>query len=134
MSARPNSVTVAAIIIMVLSGFGLLSMLFLFEMKDSPLMQQALQANPTPVPVQIGIGLTGSLLCLACGILLLLRHGWVRYVYIVWSVGSIVYGFITSPTPLLMIPGTVIFLVLAYFLFTPAARAWFGKQDAAPAA
>ena len=134
MSTRPASITVIGIILMIFGGFGVLAMLMFIAMKDSPFMQPALQMNPMPVSVQIAFGLVGTLVYILCGALLLLRQGWARYAYILWNVFSIAYTLYTSPySPLLLIPSVVILAVAVYFMFTPPVRAWFRKQDAAPA-
>lgn len=136
MSTRPTSVTVVSIIIIVLACFGLLSTLLYFAVKDDPMVQQALQGSAVPGTVQIALGLGSGLIDLICGILLLLRQGWARYVYVILGVANIIYTFATSPyTPFMLVLSTVFFLVVAYFLFTPKARAWFGKRETAtPAA
>ena len=48
-------------------------------------------------------------------------NGWARTTYVAWTAINLVFGFATSPFKTMMIPGVVFFLVVAFFLYRPAA-------------
>lgn len=129
MPARPMSVIVVAWILIVFALFGLLSMLMLLALSGTPLMQASLARVHTPLPVQISFGTFGSLLQLSCGIALLFRQNWARYLYTAWAVIGLAYSVITSPYTLwLMVPSIVFTIVIVYFLFTPVANRYFTRE------
>lgn len=129
MPARPMSVTVVAWILIVFALFGLLGVLFTALLWDTPLVQQTLARVHAPVPVQAAIGLGGLAIRLACGIALLFRQNWARYLYTGWAVIGLAYAVIASPYTLWLLVPTLIFtLVIVYFLFTPAAKKYFAGK------
>lgn len=126
MPARPMSVSVVAWLLIVLALLGLLGMLMLLAMSGSPIMQASLARAHMPLPVQLSFGTFSSLVQLLCGIALLFRQNWARFLYAVWSVIALGYGVVTSPyTSWLLVPSLVFVLVVVYFLFRPAARGYF---------
>ena len=129
MSERPTSITVIGWILIVLGILGLLGMLVFAGLMNSPLVQQTMEASRVPASVQLGVGFTGTLIYLVCGISLLKRQGWARFVYAAWGLISFIYMFLSSPYPsLLMIPNVVLYLVIVFFLFTPASRTYFASR------
>jgi hypothetical protein len=134
MNARPTSVTVIGWILIVFGICGLLGMLLFAGLMNSPLVQQTMEASRVPASVQLAVGFAGVAVYLVCGISLLKRQGWARFVYAIWGLASFVYMFLSSPYPsLLMIPSAVLYLVIVFFLFRPAARTYFAGKDSAPA-
>lgn len=132
MPARPMSVSVVAWILIVFALFGLLSMFMLLALSGSPLMQASLARAHTPLPVQISFGTFSSLVQLLCGIALLFRQNWARFLYTGWAVIGLTYSVITSPYTLwLLVPSLLFTLVIVYFLFTPAAKEYFIGETAA---
>ena len=135
MPARPMSVSVVAWILIVFALFGLFSMLILLAISGSPLMQASLARVHAPLPVQISFGTFGSLVQLLCGIALLFRQNWARFLYTGWAVIGLAYSVITSPYTLwLIVPSLIYTLVIVYFLFTPAAKQYFTGANTATAA
>ena len=129
---RPTSITVIGWILIVFGVFGLLSVLVILALKDNPIMQQSMTVIPVALPVQIARGVVGVAVTFACGIGVLRRQNWARFLYVGWKLTTLVYFFIVSPfSPLLTIPSIVFFLILTYFLFEPTATRYFA--DAAPA-
>lgn len=132
MPVRPLSVTVIAWILIVFGLFGLLGVLMLLAMSGSPIMQASLARAHTPLPVQLTLGTFGSLVQLLCGIALLFRQNWARFVYAGWAVIGLAYTVITSPYTLWLIaPSLVFVLVVVYFLFRPAAQQYFSGATVA---
>lgn len=131
MPVRPISVTVVAWLLIVFGIFGAFGVLFMALLWDTPLMQQNLARIHAPLPLQVAIGLAGAVIRPACGIALLFRQNWARYLYIGWSVVALSYAAVTSPfTSWLLVPSLVLTLVIVYFLFTPAARQYFTGETA----
>lgn len=72
----------------------------------------------------------GMLVAMGTGIAMLYQQNWARLLYVGWnSVGSVL-GLATSPVPLRMIPGILMFVIYAYFLFTPKANEYFAGTTA----
>ncbi len=133
MTPRPDSITVIGWLLIVFGVFGILGLLLMAAIWNSPMVQQALAQSHAPISVQITVGLSGMIIRPACGIALLLRQNWARFVYVGWSLIACAYAVITSPcTPLLLIPSLVLTLVIVYFLFRPVATEYFtGKATPA---
>jgi hypothetical protein len=130
MSPRPDSITVIGWLLIVFGAFGVLGILLMAALWDNPLMHQIVAWIHAPVPVQLAVGVSGMIIRPACGIGLLLRQNWARFLYLGWSVLAFAYVIITSPyTPLLLIPPVLATLVIVYFLFRPVATQYFtGKE------
>jgi len=126
MTPRPDSITVVGWLLIVFGAFGVLGMLLMAALWNSPIMHQILARIHAPIPVQVAVGVTGIIVRPICGIALLLRQNRARFLYIGWSLIAFTYVVITSPyTPLLLIPSLVITLVIIYFLFRPVATQYF---------
>ena len=57
--------------------------------------------------------------------MMLYRQNWARQLYVGWSILSIIIGLTTSPIKIMMLPGVVVFAIIAFFLFRPAANKYF---------
>lgn len=122
MPARPLSVTVVAWILIVFGAFGLLGVLSVALLWDSPTLQQSFARIYAPLALQVTVGLAGVAIRLGCGIVLLFRQNWARFLYAVWLVINLGYGVVSSPyTPWLLVPSLLLTLVIVYVLFRPAA-------------
>lgn len=53
---------------------------------------------------------------------------WSRVLYIGWSFVALGFGLITSPVKSIMIVSVIFYVVIAYFLFRPAADRWFAAR------
>jgi len=73
----------------------------------------------------------GLLITLVCGIAMLKGQNWARLLYVGWSIIGFIIGMATSPMKALMIPGVIVFLVVAFFLFRPKANEYFKATEAA---
>jgi len=71
----------------------------------------------------------GLIVTVMCGIAMLKGQNWSRYLYVIWSIIGTVIGITTSPMKAVMIPGIVVFLVIAFFLFRPKANAFFLSSE-----
>jgi len=89
-----------------------------------------------PVGVQVAMTYVGLAITIVCAIAMLKGQNWGRMLYVVWGAIGFVITFVTSPMRAAMLPGLVVFAVIVYFLFRPAANAFFagsGSGDAASA-
>jgi hypothetical protein len=98
--------------------------------RNDPLVQQAMAANPLPPQAQIAMGFVGALVMLISGIAMLRAQGWGRWLFTGYIALAFVVGIVTSPVKLLLIPSAILNLILIFFLFRPAASAYFGPSEA----
>jgi hypothetical protein len=123
MQLRPTSLTVACWILIVLGLLGILP-LFMGTMHD-PHVVELMNKNPIPLAVQYALISLGALVTSGSGVLMLYRQSWARLVYVSWSILGIIIGLTTSPFKIMLLPGIAVFAVIAFFLFRPAANAYF---------
>jgi hypothetical protein len=82
-----------------------------------------------PISIQYLMMYIGLLIMIVCGIAMLKRQNWARLLYVIWSIIGFVIGITTSPMKAAMIPGIVIFLIAAFFLFRSKANAFFAGTE-----
>lgn len=124
MKTRPRSVTVISWILIVLGVLGFVSTI---AMQNDATALELMGKSPIPIPVQIALNYLGLVVTIVSGAVMLKGWNWGRLLYIGWSAVSFMIGIITSPVKWALIPGLVIFLVLAFFLFRPKANEYFSK-------
>lgn len=128
MVTRPTSVNIISWFIIVTSVLSLASG---YYSHGNPLVQELMAKNPMPIALQYGVMYGGLILSLVAGIAMRQGHNWARLVYVGWSVIGLVIGLATSPMKTTLIPGAVLFAVIAYFLFRPNVNAYFNPRVAA---
>lgn len=124
MAYRPTSITVIGWFETVFGLLGALSLVIRPVPEPMPgMLQSLLRFHPPATAVYIG-NLVGVCVTLACGIGLLKRQNWARYLYVGWSLVSYLYFVIIFQIFVLFffIPTLVLTLVIIYFLFSPAAK------------
>ena len=84
-----------------------------------------LKSVSLPIPVQYGLMLAGVLVNISCSIAMLKGKRWGRSFWVSWSSVSMVLGLVISPVPAVILPGLVLFLVAAVFLYRPAVSSYF---------
>ena len=119
---RPTSVTVIAWILIVMSSISLVTSVLTF---NNPMMREVMAQSPLPLSVQFAMMYVGLLVTLVSGIAMLKGRNWARFLYVGWSVIGFIVGLVTSPMKAAMIPGIVVFAIIALFLFRPKATAYF---------
>jgi len=97
----------------------------------NPATRELLSKSPIPVPVQYAMTYVALLVMLVSGIAILKGRNWGRWLYGVGTVLGFLIGIITSPVKSAMIPGFVVFVVVAFFLFRPRANKYFADQESA---
>ena len=127
---RPTSLTIIGWLLIVFGAFGLISQL---TMQNNPAVQQMLAESPLPASAHLALGIIGGLVGLASGYGVLKGLNWSRYLYVGWGVIGMLISFLAVAFTSIMIISLIVFGVFAFFLFRPAANAWF-TGEAAPAA
>jgi hypothetical protein len=122
MPTRPTSVTVISWILIVL---GVLALPFMALGFSDPKAQEIMAINPIPIPIQYAMAFGGTIASIVCGCFMLQGKNWARLVYVGWSAFGFLLSLITSPMKIALIPSLVIFLLIAFFLFRPAANRFF---------
>lgn len=128
MQQRPVSLTIIAwflIVTAIISAFSSLSM------GSNPMAAKLLAQSPLPISAHIAFALVGALVTLACGYGILKGYDWSRWLYIGWSVIGFVFSFVTVPIISIIVLGIFFFIVIAFFLFRPAANKWFRRAQSA---
>lgn len=128
MNKRPLSVTIVAWFIIVTSLFSLLSVL---AMGSNPQVAQMLAESPLPASVHQVIGIVGALISLICGYGMLKGFDWARILYIGAAAAGLLFNLVTVPMASILVLGVLMLAVIAFFLYRPAANAWFTRSPVA---
>jgi hypothetical protein len=123
MQSRPTSLTVVCWILIMLGPLAILP-LFMRTM-DNPHVVELMNKSPFPISVQYALMWLGALVTSGSGVMMLYRQNWARQLYVGWSILGIIIGLTTSPIKIMMLPGVVVFAIIAFFLFRPAANKYF---------
>ncbi len=126
MKERPTSITVIAWILIVM---GVIALIASSISLNNPMTKDIMGRSPIPIPVQYVMMYAGLLVQLVSGIAMLKGQNWARFLYVIWSIIGLVVGFATSPMKTAIIPSVVIFLIIAFFLFRPAANEYFSGAE-----
>ena len=124
MSYRPTSITVIGYFLL---GLGILGFIgySLALVLNYEAAQEVMAENTLPIPLQHAMSLGGAVISVLSGYYLLHGRNWARYLYVMWTVLAFLIGLTTSPMSLTLIPGAIVFFVITFFLFRPAANAFF---------
>jgi len=127
---RPISLAIIGWFLLVTGALGLFGMLFTF---NNPVMTQVYAQSPLPLSVHLAIGVVGTIITAACGYGILKGFNWSRFLYLGWSLISFAISFATIPVTSIIVVSLVFVGVIAFFLFRPAANAWFDRTAEAKA-
>ncbi len=132
MRTRPTSITVVAWILILMGAISLVTTtLMINPVMTNPATRELLSKSPIPVSVQYAMTYVALLVMLVSGIAILKGRNWGRWLYVVGTVLGFLIGIITSPVKSAMIPGFVVFVVVAFFLFRSKANKYFADQESA---
>jgi len=123
MQSRPTSLKVVCSIL-IMSGPLAILPLFMGTM-DNPHVVELMNKSPFPISVQYALMWSGALVTSVSGVMMLYRQNWARLLYVGWNILGIIIGLTTSPIKIMMLPGIVVFAIIAFFLFRPAANNYF---------
>ena len=127
---RPTSITVISWILIVLGALGLLVAALMSNNPD--VMEQMAQSKLGAGTQQI-VGIVSSVVSIISGYGMLQGKNWGRLLYVVTTVIGIALNFYSMPMGGMQWLGVAIFAVVLFFLYRPAANAWFGGNPAAGA-
>ena len=122
MKKRPTSISVIAWILIVLGGISLITTTLMI---NNPMARDLMSKSPISIPVQYTLSYVGLLIMIVSGFAMFKGCNWARFLYVIWSIIGFLVGITTSPMKAAMIPGFVVFLVVAFFLFRPKANTFF---------
>ena len=125
MEKRPLSLTIIAVVLVVLSLLGLVT---IFMMGSNPAMAEAVsQMNVSLMFLQIW-GVIGTIVTLICAYGIWKGLPWSRVLYVVWGVIGLVVSFYTSPTKAGVVLGLIVLVAISAFLWTNTANDWFSAR------
>ena len=127
MQSRPTSLTVVCWILIVSGPLAMLP-LFMGTMHN-PHVVELMNKSPFPVSVQYALMWLGALVTSGSGVMMLYRQNWARLFYVGWCILGIMIGLTTSPIKIMLLPGIVVFAIIAFLLFRPAANAYFAAMS-----
>ena len=125
---RPTSITVIAWILIVLSALGLLVSV---AMMNNPDVMDALAKSKLGAGTQQMLGIVSSVISIVCGYGMLQGKNWSRLLYVTTGVIGAAINFYAMPMGGAQFLGLAIFVVIIFFLYRPAANAWFGGAQTA---
>jgi hypothetical protein len=132
MRTRPTSITVIAWILILMGGISAVTMTLMIDtVMNNPAARELISKSLIPVPLQYAMSYVTFLVMVVSGVAMLKGQNWGRWLYVVGTALGFVIGIMTSPLKEAMIPGFVVFVVVAFFLFRPKANKYFSDQESA---
>ena len=131
MKSRPISITVIAWILMILAVVSFIVTTVNLNTPatlNNPALQTLLKQNPLPLSVQIMLLYFSMAVMLMSGIGFLRGMSSARYLYVIGTLIGLIIGVVTSPVKITLIPATLMFIVVAFFLFRPNANQYFASS------
>ena len=127
---RPTSITVIAWILIVLSAIGLL---LTVTMMNNPDVMDALAESKLGAGTQQMLGIVSSVITAISGYGMLQGKNWGRLLYVIASLAGIAINFYAMPMTGAQYVAIAIVAVVIFFLYRPAANAWFNRGSATAA-
>jgi hypothetical protein len=125
MEKRPLSLTIIAVVLVVLSLLGLAA---IFMMGSSSAMAEAVsQMHVSLMFLQVW-GVIGTIVNLICAYGIFKGLPWSRVLYVVWGVIGLIVSFYTSPTKAGIVLGLIVLVAISAFLWTNTANDWFSAR------
>ena len=128
MNERPKSITAVCWALIAMGGISLITSPLSLT---NPVTQELMAKSPIPISIQYIMMYIGLVIMLVCGIAMLKGQNWARLLYVAWNILGFVIGISTSPMKIMMIPGIILFLIFAFFLFRPKANEYFRATEVA---
>lgn len=125
MGERPKSVTIIAWFLIV---SGVISVFTSLSSLNNPMVKELMSKSPLPIPLQYAMMIIGLAVSVICGIGMLKGQGWARLLYVTWGAIGILISLITCPSKTVIIPGLIIFIIIAFFLYRPASNQYFSQR------
>ncbi len=126
MKTRPKSLTVVCWYLIVSGVWGFVGLLIARGYMNDPKTTETLEKlSHLPLYVQYGMGAITLIVSLVSGISMLRGKNWARVLYVSWHVIAMAISFAASPNKVIFIPGTILFIVILFFLFNAKANRYF---------
>ena len=126
MNQSPKSITIIGWILIAMAAISLVSNILSI---NDPVRQELMDMHPLSPTIQNLLTYLGLVIMLVCGVAILKKQNWARFLYVGWGIFGFIFGIITAPLKIAMIPGFIIFLIMAFFLFRPRAKAYFKTTE-----
>ena len=128
MAKRPLSLTIIMWFLVVMSLFGLYSVV---TIGSNPVAMKMIEEMHVPLLFQQVWGAIGSVVTLVVAYGIYKAQPWSRVLYVVWGVIGLVVGYFISPMPVLLAVSAIFLLVISAFLFGDKANEWFAARGLA---
>lgn len=92
-------------------------------------MQKHIADHVLPAPAYYAITFGGFLIYIISGAGILKGWNWARYLFVTWGLIGVVTKLITVPVKKELLPGLLIFVIIAVFLFRPAVDLHFSRSQ-----
>ena len=125
MTKRPVSLTIIAVLLVVLS---LLALIGVFTMQSNPAMVKMVQQMHVSMLFEQAWIVIGVIIDLIVAYGIFKGQPWSRVLYVVWGIIGLVVGFYTSPQKALLVVSLVILIIFSIFLFSEKANDWFSAR------
>jgi hypothetical protein len=125
MEKRPLSLTIIGWFLIVTGLFTIYSVL---RMGSNPIAMKIIEQMHVSLLFQQVMGALGVIVALACAYGIFKGLPWSRVLYVAWGIISLGISFFTSPVKSIVILSVLFLMVVAYFLFRPAADRWFAAK------
>jgi hypothetical protein len=122
MEKRPLSLTIIAWWMILGAAITVYSVA---TMGSNPVAMRLLQQGHVPLQFQQAMGVIALLVSGICAYGIFKGLPWSRVLYVGWSIVGMAIGLYTSPIKSIIILSAVFLVVIAFFLFRPAADRWF---------
>jgi hypothetical protein len=126
MMARPTSVTVICLSMVILAG---LMLVHTAMAPPETVIQTERERTLIPIPLQFAYLYLGFIVTFTCGIALLKRRNWGRILYVLWNIAGLTLSFAPSQMGTQMLLGQAIFIIVVVFLFGPKANAYVFQRN-----
>ena len=127
---RPTSITVISWILIVLGALGVLVAAL---MSNNPDVMEQMAKSKLGAGTQQIIGIASSVISIVSGYGMLQGKNWGRLLYVISSLAGIAINLYAMPMTGAQYLAIGIVAVVSFFLYRPAANAWFNRGSA-PAA
>jgi hypothetical protein len=126
MKKRPLALTIIGWLLVMM---GIVSMFATSANLKNPKVIEYMSRSPLPLSIQYAILALGVMVMTISGLGILKGKNWARFLYTGWGLGSFLMSLAIGTMQTSMIPGLIIFLIIAYFLFRHDANAYFSPAD-----
>jgi hypothetical protein len=125
MAKRPVSLTIIAVLLVVLS---LLALVGAFTMQSNPAMLKMVQQMHVSMLFEQVWIVVGVIIDLIVAYGIFKGQPWSRVLYVVWGVIGLIVGFYTSPQKAYLVLSLIILIIFSIFLFSEKANDWFSAR------